>query len=61
MVLLEEGFGLKVGNFVEQRRLQRATCDLLSMHDSHTATLSQLDEVRGRAVLYQPCSFDRGA
>ena len=45
VVLLEEGFGLKVGNFVQQRRLQRATCDLLNMHDSHTATLSKLDEV----------------
>ncbi|KAK9844401.1 hypothetical protein WJX74_002015 [Apatococcus lobatus] len=45
VVLLEEGFGLKVGNFVQQRRLQKATCGLLSMHDTHTATLSQLDEV----------------
>ena len=43
--LLQEGFGLKVGNFVQQRRVQKATCDPLRLHDSHTATLSQLNEV----------------
>lgn len=41
--LMEEGLSLKVGNYVRQ---QQATLDLLSMHDSHSATLCQLDEVR---------------
>ncbi len=43
--LLEEGFGLRVGNFVQQRRFQKAVSDPLRHHDSHTATLCQLDEV----------------